>query len=959
MKKKLLLLAVLLCTAVAGANAAIDESLSTLITTSSDVTITEVTNDEAYPWTVTDGVATNTNGKTSTENESAITIKFSCSGPTVLSHKYTLDCYNYYEYRRIYVDGLKVIEANTNTSDFTQSTLYRRFEAGEHEIRFAYYHRYTTSSYTQTINIRDIDISSVESKYKTIALSAPGTLGNEALALVNTLPEMDYLRLSGKMNSDDWSQITKMTGLKAIDMTDAEVTDIPASAFENTVLRFVELPKTLKTIGNRAFYDRYLTGKLILPEGLESMGEYAFYNNLITEVTIPNSVTSMRNYLFYNNKQLAKVTLGDGCVNIPNYCFRSCDSLKTVNNCGSVKTIGNGAFYYCRILENLENMRPVTVGSEAFDYCNKLKSMDFSEMTSLSTEAFCNCSALEEVNLPNVISLGQSCFSGCTALKKVVIGDKIDAIPYYAFQSCSNLEEVVLGASVRSLSSYSFNIYNNNLKRLYINAPAPPTAESSTLYTTNGVTLYVPEYAAVSYKLHDYWSKFTSVDINPNKVNEITLYNKLELTSNARIPDTPNMTLNWANSVGGALIVNGNNPLTLNNYLHYISIGDFCPSLISRCNAMTSATSAINHYFAKSYWYYVCMPYDVRRSDITCTNNASLAVRYFDSESRAANGSGGNWKDVAADEILKEGQGYIFYVSADCYVMMPATEETHNNIFKSEAVTTSLNEYASQVSNDANWNLVGNPYPAFYDIYYMDYTAPITVWNTNNRTYSAYSVADDDFVLTPLQAFFVQKPTLVSGITFQPEGRQINKTIEHSAAAKALTPSSTNRKIVDLVLCNGSTEDRTRVVVNSEASDDFCPDNDASKMFANEGTPQIYTFSDNDMFAINEGSHASGRVNIGVSFPADGTYTFNFERNEAFAQLLDNGMAVEMPYTFNASEGISESRFTLSLDNSTNGITVIETRNDADNSLYTIGGVKVANNIGKGIYIKNNKKIVK
>lgn len=55
--------------------------------------------------------------------------------------------------------------------------------------------------------------------YKTIHLSAPGTLGNEALGHVNTLPEMRALRLSGKMNASDWNDISKMTGLVAIDMT--------------------------------------------------------------------------------------------------------------------------------------------------------------------------------------------------------------------------------------------------------------------------------------------------------------------------------------------------------------------------------------------------------------------------------------------------------------------------------------------------------------------------------------------------------------------------------------------------------------------------------------------------------------------------------------------------------------------------------------------------------------------
>ena len=50
MKKKLFLLAVLVCSALSSATAAIDEALRSLITTSADVTITEVSNDDAYPF---------------------------------------------------------------------------------------------------------------------------------------------------------------------------------------------------------------------------------------------------------------------------------------------------------------------------------------------------------------------------------------------------------------------------------------------------------------------------------------------------------------------------------------------------------------------------------------------------------------------------------------------------------------------------------------------------------------------------------------------------------------------------------------------------------------------------------------------------------------------------------------------------------------------------------------------
>lgn len=466
----------------------------------------------------------------------------------------------------------------------------------------------------------------------------------------------------------------------------------------------------------------------------------------------------------------------------------------------------------------------------------------------------------------------------------------------------------------------------------------------------------------VSYKLDNYWSKFTKVEVNPNQPDKVNLYKKLELTSNARIPNSPDIFI----GKGGALIVNGDNPQTFGKYTQYMTIADnTSSSLINRCKQMTSSSSQFNFYIGATsgsgYWYYLCMPFDVKRSDIILPEGTAIAVRYYDSESRATNGASGNWKDVPADSVLHMGKGYIFRSCKEGNVGFPATEETHNAIFRSEAVTTPLVQYPAVESANAGWNFVGNPYPCFYDIYYMDFAAPITAWDVDNRTYKAYSAADDNFVLSPLQAFFVQKPELVDAITFQPAGRQINKTIDHSALAmrRAARSKQVQRKLVDVALTCADRTDRTRVVVNANASDDFCADNDAVKMMAYEGTPQIYTIAGADQLAVNEGAHRDGSVALGMYLPADDAYTIAVDRDELGVKLLDYGVEVEMPYTFSAAEGYMDDRFTLTFEAPTTGINNVATDVDADNAIYTIDGRRVNNTAQKGIYIQNHKKIVK
>lgn len=963
MKKRIFMLAVLILSGLQFAVAAIDEQLRALITASDDIEVTEVTNDEANPWTVADGMASSTVGKLNQYVSSSITIKFTTKKPIIMRYDFTFDPYSSNDYRRVYIDGVEKV--NNYTAYKTKATSTYYFGMGEHVFTYNHYHSYSVSdSYTQVLTIGNIRFESVESQYMTINLSAPGTLGVEALSHVNTLPEMRFLRLSGKMNASDWNDISKMTGLTAIDMTNVDIETIPVKAFTNTSIRFIDFPTKLKTIGDNAFDDRLLTGPLVLPEGLDSIGKEAFQKNYITEVTIPESVRAIGQSAFYDNQSLKSVTLNNRMETINRSLFNYCKKLAVVRGGRNVKIVDKSAFSGCDSLRSISDITPVTINSSAFYNCRKLESLNFSRIKSIGYESFYCCFGLKEADLTTLTSIYGRSFIACTGLKKVTFGNDITTIKSDAFNECDALEEVVLGSSINSLESNCFYSTKNALKRVYITAPAPPAVNGSPFYSPSRVTLYVPEYAMVSYKLDNYWSQFTKVEPNPNQPDKVNLYKKLELTSNARIPNSPDLYLSY----GSALIVNGNNPQAFGNYKQHMDMEDrYTSSLISRCNAMTSAASTLQYYFdatSSGYgcWHYVCMPFDVKRSEITpLTEGRAIAVRYYDSESRATNGASGNWKDVPADSVLHMGKGYIFRINNGGSVELPATEETHNAIFRSDAISTPLKEYAAVESANAGWNFVGNPYPCFYDIYYMDFAAPITVWNISNRTYNAYSAADDEFVLMPSQAFFVQKPSLVDAITFNPAGRQINKTIDHSALAmrRAARSKQVQRKLVDVALTCADRTDRTRVVVNANASDDFCADNDAVKMMAYEGTPQIYTIAGADQLAVNEGAHRGGSVALGMYLPADDAYTIAVDRDELGAKLLDYGVEVEMPYTFSAAEGCLDDRFTLTFEAPTTGINTVATDADADNAIYTIDGRRVNSTAQKGIYIQNHKKIVK
>lgn len=942
MKKQFLFFLFCLCAGVSNVWAQ-ETDWSPLFTRVSEGVTYTCENDEAYPWNLANGYLISTNKVD--KSSSTFKITFSCESSVLFGMNYGTSTESGYDKLTVVLDGNSFTCSGTASSDeFTE------LQPGEHVLTLTYSKDGSGSSGSDQVWVSRLALMDQETGIPVIDLAAPGQLGEEAVAQFGTLPKVDVLRLKGSLNKEDWATIKNMTGLSYLDMTETTVTEIPAEAFTNNRIKTIKWPANLKVIGGKAFYEKYLKGHLVLPETLDSIGPSAFYKNSIDSVSMPHKQIAFANDIFRENPNLTKVEFNSCASYMTNNMFYSCKRLRSVSGMECVKTIGGSVFAHCDSLRTVGNISPTTIGEYAFYNCKKLESFDLSQVTSVGEDAFYSCQSLKTVDMPEVSSMGGSCFSSCSALTSVSIGDKLSKIPSSAFSGCSALKTITLGASVSYFDSNAFN--GVSPEKLYINAPTPPGVYSNGTFGSTSGTLYVPEYSMVSYKLHDYWSKFTSVDVNPNPVTSLALNSKLSLTSNARIPDSPNVMM-YAN--GSSFIINGNKEQTLGRFVAYYN-NSASSSVISRCNNMSSTASEARYWMNSGYWYFICPPFDVRMSDITTISGNQVAIRYYDSEARAA-GSTSNWKDVAPDATLKAGQGYIFRVSSADYVCMPATEETHNQIFRSQAVTTPLSEYSSDDANARNWNLVGNPYACFYDIYRMDYTAPLTVWNSENKTYNAYSIADDDFALRPMQAFFVQKPDGVEAITFQPEGRQITSTIDHPAGVKAMAGKAASRRFIELELSNGITDDHTRLVVNPQAQETFDANNDASKMMSTDITAQIFSVQGDEAYAIKESPFAAGQAEIGMWFPADGQYVVNITRADVKVELMDNGAVVPMPYTFTADEGFCEGRFVLRITTDPTAIEGVD-GNDASAPLYDLQGRKVGSTTHKGIYVQKGKKMV-
>ena len=129
----------------------------------------------------------------------------------------------------------------------------------------------------------------------------------------------------------------------------------------------LELPDTLREIGNSAFWDTPKLKKVCLPAGLEVMGESAFRCSGLREVRIPGGVKKISSEAFFFCEHLKKVILEEGVEEIDTGAFWGSTKLSVVKLPRSLRRIGPSSFLdtglrKVTIPENVEE-----IGTGAFE----------------------------------------------------------------------------------------------------------------------------------------------------------------------------------------------------------------------------------------------------------------------------------------------------------------------------------------------------------------------------------------------------------------------------------------------------------------------------------------------------------------------------------------------------------------------------------------------------------------
>ncbi len=159
---------------------------------------------------------------------------------------------------------------------------------------------------------------------------------------------------------------------------------------------------TVTSIGNSAFANRYITS-VDIPDSVTSIGDFAFYYCTgLTSVTIPDSVTSIGKGTFAECLGLTSVHIPDGVTSIGFGAFSTCRSLTSVTIPDSVTSIGNFAFYDCTGLTSVTIPDGVTsIGNGAFLMCSGLTSVTFqgAEPPTFDGDPFLDCHLLGTISL--------------------------------------------------------------------------------------------------------------------------------------------------------------------------------------------------------------------------------------------------------------------------------------------------------------------------------------------------------------------------------------------------------------------------------------------------------------------------------------------------------------------------------------------------------------------------------
>lgn len=194
---------------------------------------------------------------------------------------------------------------------------------------------------------------------KTIDLpETVSTIGDNAF---NNCVQLNAISIPKSVASIGMAAFKQCHSLSEVDLP-GNITVIEKETFyECWKLSNAKIPKKVKSIGEDAFYYTMIK-TLDLPQGLQTIGKGAFGACInITDIIIPGTVISIGQSAFQGCKSLVSVEIQEGVTVLSLSCFSDCPLLSTVRLPNSINKICDLVFYDCPVLRDLylkANMPP-------------------------------------------------------------------------------------------------------------------------------------------------------------------------------------------------------------------------------------------------------------------------------------------------------------------------------------------------------------------------------------------------------------------------------------------------------------------------------------------------------------------------------------------------------------------------------------------------------------------------
>ena len=228
----------------------------------------------------------------------------------------------------------------------------------------------------------------------------------------------------------------------------------------------------------------------------ESIAPYVFTNSTAVKILRLSNIKRIGKYAYASCPELTEVEIdAPECV-IEKGAFDRCSKLKSVSL--NVKEICEGAFSFCRNLEEVRADGVSVLPAGCFAGCFDLKKIEFNNVTRIGARCFDECISLEGFDLSRIRTVDERAFERCDSLKHVELDDIL--CRYHAFADCASLTSigitdktelksgVFIGCTqVKEISynseAFGFNRFTDCLNHVENRYPAPVREVIASIYS--------------------------------------------------------------------------------------------------------------------------------------------------------------------------------------------------------------------------------------------------------------------------------------------------------------------------------------------------------------------------------------------------------------------------------------------------------------------------------------------